>query len=281
MKTARIYTPDVLVSETTVIVTTNHLGASMESPDGSLHGDSGRDAQHLADISGQRVIGLDRLHTGNGEHYSSIQSHITRSQPDLVVRRWVERLQPALNETGATKVELVGRSAAASFLMEVAVLELLPVTGIVAVDPLGFHKTSRRDASLRYVKDSLPSNPTMLRRHLLDIRQNRDYWLSDKATMTSALIAARMKRTKTLLAFADEKNTRRRERLEQTISSLNVLRSKQNGISPLLAGFVRGTSHRSFDDPRTYMAQYERYRELGRTGDIFTQKVETIKTDLL
>ncbi len=281
MNKAKIYSPEVVKDEDTVIVTTNHLGASMEALGRKPLGEAGRDAQCLADISGQIVIGLDRPQSGDGQHYSSVQAHMMRTEPALVLKCWINRLRPSLAETGARRVELVGRSIAANFLMEVAVLEELPVVGIVAVDPFALRKTTRAQAASHYLRGALPSSPAKVRRHILDIRQNRQYMTSDKANLTAALIAARMKSTKTLFAFADMQKPADHEDLEQTIHSLNTLRSKRNGVAPLLAEFVAGTTHNAFNKPEVYAAQYERYRELGRTGDVFTQKIETIQTDLL
>ena len=286
------FTPEHLLDESTVIVTTNHIGASVYGPTQDTFGDSGKDAQHLANISGCRVIGLDRPRTGNGQRYSPELADYMTKQPEVVASKWVEAIEPAFAETDACHVELVGRSAGSNLLLEVALLELLPVTAVLAVDPVAIFKMSVHQEKLRFAKYQtiterkklaqpqneaitlaelaasfantdapLTSIRRLIARQKQDIKQYQTSWATDKGYMTAALIAAKMRQTTARFAFAGHPLAGERQQLEPKVIALNGLRRPKPGEAPVLSEFVEGTTHGSFNNPKNYIAEYLKLKD--------------------
>ena len=288
-----IFTPETVVDESTVLLTTNHLGASIYGPTVETFGDSGKDAQYLANASGYRVIGLDRPHTGNNERYGKQTAINMRTQPEIVAAEWIKAVQPAITETGASQFQLVGRSVGANLLLEVALLELLPLTAILTIDPVAILKMPVWRGKLRYAKYQLfterkqedltqnetiplaelvasfssPDTPlTSLRRKIArrrqDIKQYQDSWATENGFLAAALIAAKMRQTTARFAFAGFPLAGERERIEPKVTALNGLRRIKPGQAPVLSDFVDGATHSSFDNPKNYVAEYNKLRQL-------------------
>ena len=282
-----IFTPEIVLDESTVIVTTNHLGASIYGPTAETFGDSGKDAQHLANASGCRVIGLDRPHTGNNERYDKQTAHHMRTQPEIVAAEWIKAAQPAITETGASQVQLVGRSAGANLLLEVALLELLPLTAILTIDPVAILKMPVWRGKLRYAEYQIftdrkkvdqpqnesisiselvdcfsdPDRPlTSLRRMIArqrqDIKQYQASWATENGFLAAALIAAKLRQTTARFAFAGYPLSGERQQLEPKIAALNGLRRVKPDRAPVISEFIAGTVHSSFDTPKNYIAEY-------------------------
>ena len=298
-----IFSPERLTDETTVLLTTNHLGASIFGPSGQAFGDAGKDAQHLANASGRMVIGLDRPHTGDGENYNQPLSEAMVHQPELVASRWVKAAEPAIEKTGATSVELVGRSAGSNLLLEVALLELLPISGILTIDPVAMVRMPIWRGKLRFVKYqvmsamqqdtdlddgalSLPelgatylnsdgpltSLRRMMARQSLDIKQYQHSWASDQGLTAAALIATRMRATTASFAFAGYPLSTERSRLAPKVKALNELRRPKPNETRAESHFVEGTTHNSFNNPKIYGAEYIRFAQMANCERVRTSE---------
>lgn len=290
------FTPENLTNETTVLLTTNHFGASIYGPSIETFGDSGKDAQYLANASGCQVIGLDRPYTGNSERYNRKLVEAMRSQPEAAACRWVKAVQPAITETGASRVELIGRSAGSNLLLEVALLELLPVSAILTVDPVAIFAMPIWRGKLRYAKyqalaggkatpqpqndciavselagsftnpdTPLTSLRRMIVRQLGDAKQYQSSWATNSGYLAAALIAVKLRHTTARFAFAGYPLAGERQRLKPVVSALNSLRGSKPHEAPAVSEFIDGTTHSSFDKPKNYIAEYLRLKELERS----------------
>lgn len=275
--------PSVELNRDTLIVTTNHLGADMR-------GDAGLDAQYIADISGHRVVGLNRIGSGDDVDYSKSLAKRITDDPDGVTAEWCAHISPELRRQSPSRIELVGRSAGANLMLHVAALELIPeTTGVFAVEALRLQAVSTRLGQLKYLyyqsrkegrfkdridevvdKDLRPSADErppkaadaklMLSRQIVDIRHYQHLWASDLPLRNALEIAERDNITASLV-FAEESMSANPRKLHGLIEKIQQ-RRKTNANHPLAARVAPFTTHGSFDDQRLYATHYRRFADL-------------------
>jgi pimeloyl-ACP methyl ester carboxylesterase len=271
MSSPELFEPRILRDTSTAIVINNHLGASVRLQSGAI-GATGRDAQTIAHHTGRYVIAHNRIGTGDDAEYKKAYVYDPRTDTGELAREWADQVVPLVKACGVKNVHLLGKSVGATPLLAVAKLDILPVSGICAVEPIGFTKMSTWQAKARVaaytaleacladedVADLRLASRGTVRRLIVDIVHNQAGWRSTDALNTVGTIGyhPHLRNIPVHLAFAGISLAGLRSELK---SRLNVLHSSRRdlAIAPLSIAFVPGTTHRSFNDVGRYITQYD------------------------
>ena len=270
MSSPELFEPQTLYDNSIAIVINNHLGGTVRMRDGSV-GDTGRDAQAIANHTGRLVIAHNRIGSGDDANFSEQHVYDPRRTNDTSARQWAEEVLPFIERSGVDSVHLLGKSVGATPLLAVAKQDILPISGICAVEPIGFTRMSSWQAKARVAAykliescfscDDSSTVETLstgkLRRVAIDIAHNQAGWRSTDALNAIGILgyAPQLRHIAVHLAFAGMSLAGLRSELNARINLLHV--SRQNlDTTPLSVSFVPGTTHRSFNSAERYIAQY-------------------------
>jgi hypothetical protein len=154
----QMFEPDVMVDPTGAILTTNHLGST-------VFGDTAKDAQYLANLSGMRVFAKDRPGTGDAAHYDKRLAEALVSDHIGVTADWLDDVEDRLRGEGVEHLELFARSAASLLTLEIARTERLPVVGLCAIEMVGLRPLTVAGGRLEYARYQFsPNGPESQRR---------------------------------------------------------------------------------------------------------------------
>jgi pimeloyl-ACP methyl ester carboxylesterase len=262
-------------SPTGIPLHSSEVGVVLFNQMGSMvRGDTGRDAQFVANRLGLHVIAADRPGTGFTRRGQG--KRLAGNYIDALSRLAAKRIMPEIEATGLNRVVIAGRSAGGLAAMMTTCTEQLPACAVHAQEPVGWQQTTIADGKQAFeayrkqqatmIADEMyhlirpdPTDQLGIRGLLrtasilltapTDIANNGAVWAQDLALSAAFTIASRLPRVRADIVFAEHSMVADPLQLAHWQIQLPLARSMANrGLSETLeVSVLPQTVHASFD----------------------------------